>query len=178
MAFQDSSNYVAGASITWQSSGGTNLITCTSLAAGSARQGAKGGTLLIAPPNGATTSLPDFLQIDLTVQMTSAPAAGGEVGVYLGFSDSITAGTGNPGGLGGTDAALSNVDVLPQLVFAGSVILSNSIGTGVQYQRLAKVPPQGQYPIPVIYNNGSVALDATALHTVLTITPYWRERLT
>lgn len=178
MAFADDTAYVAGTPIVWKSSGGDKAITCTSLAAGASRQGAKSGTLVVAPPGGSTAVLPDFLVFILQLQFTSAPTAGGEVQLLLGFSDSATAGTDNPGGLTGTDAAGPNADVFPQLVFAGSLIASNNLGTGVQLQYLSPVPPLDAYVSPVIFNNASQAFDATAGHTILTMIPYYRERQT
>ncbi len=178
MAFQSDAAYVAGTPLTWKSSGGTYVITCTSLAAGASRQGVKSATLIIAPPGGATAVLPDYLQFILQVQMVSAPTAGKEVDLYLGFSDSATAGTDNPGGLTGTDAAGPNADVFGQLVFAGAVVLSNNLSTGVQLAYMAKTPPLDAYVCPVIVNNADVNFDATALHTILTMVPYWREQQT
>lgn len=178
MAWQDDTAFVAGTPLTWKSSGGTYAITCTSLAAAASRQGVKSATLVIAPPSGATATLPDFLQFILQVQYTSAPAAGGEAQLLLGFSDSATAGTDNPGGLTGTDAAGPNADVFSQLIFAGAIVLSNNLGTGVQLAYMTPIVPLDAYVSPVIFNNGSVAFDATAGHTLLTMVPYWRQRST
>lgn len=176
----DTLSYAAGSSSTWTSAGGSGFgatITCTSLAAGSSRQGVKSSTMILAPPNGGTNAvLPDFLRVLLQCQHTTAPTAGGEDQVLLGFSSSATAGTANPAGLTGTDAAGPNTDTFPQLVFAGSVVVSNNLGTGVQFAYLSDVPPKDQYVCPVIYNNASTAFDATAGHTTLTIVPYWRQR--
>lgn len=177
MAIQDDFSIIYGSAITWKSSGGTYAITCTSLAAAAIRQGVKSATLIAAPPGLSTAVLPDWLEIEFYVQMTSAPAAGGEVNLFLGFSDSATAGTDNPAGLSGTDATGPNVDTLGQLEFAGAIVLSNNLGTGVQLARFT-VRPLDQYVIPVVYNNGSVALDATALHTLIQVTPAYRVRST
>ena len=176
----DTVAYAAGPAGVWNSAGGSGFggtITCTSLAAGSSRQGVKSTTLILAPPNGGTNAvLPDFLQVILQCQFTSSPTAGGLVSVLLGFSDSATAGTDNPAGLSGTDAAGPNSDTFPQLVQAGALVASNTLGTAVQLQYLARVPPLNQYFSPVIYNNASPAFDATASHTILTVVPYWRQR--
>ena len=177
MAFQDSNGYVAGTARTWKSSGGTYAITCTSLAAGSSRQGVKSATLVEAPPSGSTAIMPDYLMFVLEFQHTSAPTAGGEVSLYLGFSSSATAGTSNPALLTGTDAAGPNADTFGQLVFAGSVIVSNNLGTGVQRGYLFAVPLDA-YVSPVIYNNATTAFDSTAGHTILTMTPFFRQRST
>jgi hypothetical protein len=176
----DTLGNVAGTVATWTSAGGSGFggtITCTSLASGSLRQGTKSTTLVIVPPNGATNAVPpDYIEWYLQVQFTSAPTANGEVGLYLGFSDSSTAGTNNPAGLSGTDAAGPNTDTLPSLVFAGSLVASNNLGTAVQLAYLSPVPPLNAYVCPVIYNNTSVALDATAAHTIISAAPYWRQR--
>ena len=160
---------VDGTSQTWQSSGGTNVITCTSLAAGSGQQGAKSGTF-----NDATLGNPIEYRIKLLMQFTSAPTDGKEVEVWIGQSSSATAGTDNPGGLTGSDGSYT-VSRRFQLDFPGSLIASNSIGTGVQQQSELILPRKGLYLIPMIFNNADVAFDGTALHTVLTITPvFWK----
>jgi hypothetical protein len=176
-AIQDDASILYGSAITWKSSGGTYAITCTSLASAALRQGVKSATLIAAPAGLSTAILPDILEILFYCQMTSAPAAGGEVGLYLGFSDSATAGTDNPAGLTGTDAAGPNVDTLGQLVFAGAIVLSANLGTAQQLARFT-VRPLDQYVCPVVYNNGSVAFDATALHTLIQMTPGYRVRST
>ena len=177
---------VAGTAGTWTSAGGSGFggaITCTSLGSGSLRQGVKSSITIAVPPNGAASSIPpSYFAVALTVQFTSAPVAGGEVAVYLGFSSNPSAGSNNPGGLSGTDAAGPNVDVLPQLVFCGSLIASNNLGTGVQLSIVGDVanpdPFGSPYICPVIYNNTSVAFNSTAADTILSITPYWRQSST
>ena len=178
----DTMSYAAGTAGVWNSAGGSGFggtITCTNLAAAASRQGTKSTTLVLTPPNGGTNAvLPDFLQVILQCQHTSAPAAGGEDTVYLGFSVSGTAGTSNPGGLSGTDAAGPNADTFPQLTFAGSLVVSNNLGTGVQLAYLNRVPPPDNFFSPVIANGASTNFDATATHTILTIVPYYRQRAT
>lgn len=160
---------VDGTAQTWQSSGGTNVITCTSLAAGSAEQGAKSATF-----NDGTLGNPIEYRVKLVMQFTAAPTDGKEVEVWLGQSSSATAGTDNPGGMTGTDTSYT-VSRRFQLQYAGSLIGSNSIGTGVQQQSEFVVPRLELYLCPLIFNNADQAFDATALHTVLTITPvFWK----
>ncbi len=174
----DTPAYSAGSSVTWASSGGTNVITCTSLAAGVARVGAKGATLVVAPPNGGTNAvLPDYLMFTLQCQLAS-PAAGAEVQLWLSFSNSATAATNNAGTSTGADSNLANLDLLPQMLFAGSLICSSSVTTGIQFAYIGPVAPLDAYFSPVIYNATAVAFDATALHTTLTMIPYWRQRAT
>jgi len=178
MSIQDDFSLIKGTDIVWKSSGGDKAITCTSLAAGSSRLGDKSATLLVAPPGLSTTVLPDYLEFKLLCQFTSAPTAGGEVGLYLAWSDSATAGTNNPAGTAGADAAGPNTDTFGQLAFVGSLIASNNLGTAVQGPVSLWAVPKDYYFSPLIYNNASVAFDATALHTVLTCTPWYRVRST
>lgn len=175
----DTTAYDVGTVSTWKTpSGGTYAMTVDSLASGSIRQGIKSSTLIQTPPNGGTNAvIPDFLLFYMTVTMASAPTAGGEFGLYLGFSDSSAAGTDNPAGLSGTDAAGPNVDTLPQLVFAGSVIASANISGNVQFSYLSPVPPLNAYVSPVVYNNMSVAASSSASFT-LSMAPYYRQRAT
>ena len=179
MAFQDTAGYVAGTAITWTGSGGTFAINTASLAAGSAVQGAKSATLVQVPPGGSTAVLPDFLQFKLSAKPTSTPVAKDEISLCLGFSDSATAGTDNPGGLTGTSTTGPNADVLPQLVLAGALVLSNTLGAVIQTAYLAKVPPLDICVCPVVYNGqATIAMSATANDTTVTMTPYYRERQT
>lgn len=176
---------VAGTAFVWNSAGGSGgggHITCTSLAAGTGssttglRQGDKSTTFIVAPPNGTAAVLPAFLQVWLSATMVSAPAAGGEINVRAGFSDSGTAATDNPAGLTGADGTGPNYDTLPQLADCGSVIASANITGNVMQQYLSRVPPLDAFLSPVIYNNMSVAFDATAAHTTLKFIPYWWQR--
>jgi hypothetical protein len=173
----DGSILVAGTPSTWKSSGGTYAITAGGLNSLNARQGVKSASLLVAPTGLQTASMPEVLRFIIQTQMASAPTAGHEISLWLGFSDSATAGTDNPGGLSGTDASVSNTDVIGQLVYAGSVILSNSLGTGVQLAYCSPVVPLDQYVCPVLFNQSSVSLSATSSQTFFTMIPYYRTRV-
>lgn len=188
----DSSSLEPGTPQTWNSGGGTVgptwLITCTTLAVATGttattgiRTGAKMTTGLLGQPANSPFTLtnnvmPELLTVDFKCQMVSSAAAGGEVDVYFAFSDSATPATDNPGGVGGVDAAGPAYDQLPQLVLVGGLILSAAVGTGVQQVWGMPVVPLDQYFSPVVVNNGSVTLDATALHTNLVVTPWYRVR--
>ena len=180
----DTLSWQGGSVWTWSDSAGSptyNMTLDAGLASGALRQGVKSTTTVVAPPNGGTNSVPpDFFAVQMTVTFTSAPAAGGEVQVYLGFSPSGTAGTSNPGGLSGTDAAGTNTDALPQMTFCGSLIASNNIGTTAQYQAPFAVvnndPTHSPYICAQVYNNASVAFKNTANTSTLSLIPYWRQR--
>lgn len=106
--------------------------------------------------------------------MQSAPTAGNQMNIYLGFSKNSTAGNENPGGLTGADASVGNADQLPQLVFAGSIILSNALGTGVQRQRMIVVP-KAEYVIVVFQNSSGQTTSNVDGETSVTIRPWYRR---
>ena len=173
--------YVGGSAWTWSDSAGTPTfnLTLNALGSGSLRQGVKSTTTIVAPPNATNAVPPDFFSVQITATFTSAPAAGGVVGAYFGFSPSATAGTSNPGGLTGTDAAGTNTDQLPQLAFGGGLVASNNLSTAAQYQTPYALvnadPANSPYVSPEIYNNASVALKSSSNVSTLTVVPYWRQ---
>jgi hypothetical protein len=161
---------VAGTAKTWQSSGGTYAITLTSLASSSTagREGAKGDFY------DATYGLPEFVVWTFETKMTSAPTDGNAVELWVGESTSATAGTGNPGGLTGADAAVTNADQRRrQCTIVGSLSLSNNIGTGVQRAHFVQYPMH-RYQVPLVFNNSGTNLSSTAGDHVITATPYYR----
>lgn len=160
---------VAGTPITWSDSGAINTMTLAALANAAARQGPKSATLV-----DVTKGLPAVLEVLLTITFTSAPTDLNTVDCYLSFSDSATAGTNNPGNLSGTDAAgVTASSELAQMVFAGSLVASNTIGTSAQFQRFLVVP-QDAYVSPNLVNNGGVAFGASATCKI-TITPFYQQ---
>jgi len=83
--------------------------------------------------------------------------------LYWAPSPSATAGTDNPGGLSGTDATFNTTpdEYKQQLVYVGSIILSNNAATAVQKQVLELYPPC-RYGMPVVVNKSGKTLGATA----------------
>lgn len=160
---------IIGTPLTWTSSGGDKVLNAASVTTGNGRAGDKSATLV-----DGTKGLPALLEVYVQTQVQAAPTAGLTIDVYLAFSDSATAGTNNPGSLSGADAALSNVDVLPQLVFVGSLVLSNSLGTAAQEQRFL-VAPQDQYVIPVLVNNSGQTINATGTNSKVVVTPMYQQ---
>jgi len=181
----DTLAYVGGTVWTWSDSGGTPTFNCTlqNLASGSARQGVKSTTTIVAPPNGGTNAVPpDFFSVQLTATFGTTPTTGGEVQVYLSFSPSGTAGTSNPGQASGTDAAYSASNTYPQMTFAGSLLASADGTTSAQIQTPFAVvntdPTNSPYVSPVILNTAGTgqSLKNTANTSTLTVVPYWRQR--
>jgi hypothetical protein len=161
---------ILGTPYVWTSSGGDKVITGTSLANGSARQGDKSATLV-----DGTKGLPALLEFVVETKVQVAPTDGNTIDFYVGFSSSGTAGTDNPGGLGGADATLASPSsVVPQLVFVGSVVMSNAVGTGVQRQRFL-VAPMDAYVIPALVNSSGQTMSATGTDTKITMTPLYQQ---
>jgi hypothetical protein len=161
---------VAGTAKTWQASGGDYALTLTSLASSSTagREGAKGDLY-----DATNARLPALVVLTFETKMTSAPTDATVLELWIGESASATAGTGNPGGLTGADAAITNLDQRKrQLNFAGSLSLSNNIGTGVQRAHFAYYPAH-RYLVPAAFNNSGTALSGTAGDHILTMTPYY-----
>ena len=164
------SDLVAGTAITWTSSGGDKALTLTSLANDAAREGDKSATWV-----DGTKGLPELIEVRFESQVGSAATNGKEIELYVGESDSATAGTANPGNLTGADAALSNPDELKnQLMFVGSLVLSNARGTNVQKQRL-RFKPVCAYSVPVVVNKSGQTLGSTGTNHVVVMTPYYRR---
>jgi hypothetical protein len=164
------SDLVAGTAVSWKASAGDHVLTLTSLVDQAVREGDKSATLV-----DGTKGLPELLEFRLESAVGAAATAGKEVSLYVGESDSATAGTDNPGNLTGADAGVtSGTELLPQLNFVGSLVLSNARGTNVQKQRLLYAPTCA-YLIPVLFNNSGQTLSATAGNHQLVMTPYYRR---
>lgn len=147
-----------GTALTWKSTGGTYALTLTSLANGAARQGAKGDLAAGATP--ATWARRWGVVFKSAV--AAAAADGGEIELWWGPSPTLTAGTDNPANMTGADAAMASPDsVKYQAQRVGSLILSNSLGTGIQTQVLTFVP-LFQWGSPLVVNKSGQTLSATA----------------
>ena len=117
-------------------------------------------------------------EMEAYIEWHSAPAAGGTVDFYLGFSDNATAGSNNPGGLNGTDAAFqgygadlaSGTEALPLLQYIGSLVATAD--ATVQHCSVGNFTPKDRYCCLVVVNNSSVNLANTdAIETCVAITP-------
>lgn len=163
MALPDFLKAEVGTAKTWKSSGGDYALTCTSVTNGNGRQGAKGDL-------GASRAR--VWEVLFTSSVGSAATAGNEIELWWGASTSATAGTDNPGGLSGTDATFNTApdEYKQQLIFIGSLALSNNAGTGVQKQRFVFSPPC-RYGMPVVVNKSGQTLGSTAGDHTVTLTP-------
>lgn len=147
------------------------VLTFTSVADGSARQGDKSPTLV-----DGTNGMPELLAIEPETKVQSAPTDLKEIELYFGWSDDATAGNNNPAGLGGSDAALSTPDSAKLLLsYIMSIVCSNAIGTGIQRQSPIFIRPVNICFIPVLVNHSGQTISATGTDTVLSVTPWYRK---
>ncbi len=163
------SDLTPGSAITWTNTGGSFAMNMKALTNTSMREGGKSATLI-----DGTKGMPELLEIGFETKVQSAATDGLELRLFLGFSTSATAGTDNPGGLTGADAAVSDSDQLPLLVFVGSIVMSSSLGTGVQRQRLLAVPLT-EYIVPVVQNATGQTTTNIDGETFISIRPWYRR---
>lgn len=163
------SDLTPGTPITWTNTGGTKVMNMKNRADAYMREGDKSATLI-----DSTKGFPELLEITAETRVTSTPTDGRTADIYLGFSSSASVGVDNPGGLTGVDAAVADVDVLPQLVFVGSIIMAGSLTTGVQRQVMQAVPKK-EYVIPVFVNNSGQTTSNVDGETIITIRPWYRR---
>jgi hypothetical protein len=109
--------------------------------------------------------------VDACLEFETAPADGGVVEFYWAPSPSGTAGTGNPGGTTGTDAAFTDTaGNLGQMIPIGILTVRNDV---IAIGHVGILVPTFQYGNLVIVNKASTALRSTATamdetHIVLT----------
>jgi hypothetical protein len=164
------SDLTPGTPLTWMNVGGDFAMNLKALATAGIREGGKSATLI-----DGTKGMPEALEVIAQTKLQAAPSAGNECPIFLAFSKNATAGSENPGGLTGVDAAVANADRLPQLdVFCGAIILSNDIGTGVQLKRFWVVP-LAEYLIPVFQNSSGQTTSNVDGETSITIRPWYRR---
>ena len=121
-------------------------------ASGGARQSAKTADL------GSTR--PMRYRVDACIEFETAPTDGGTVDLYWGGSPSATAGTGNPAGCTGSDAAFTDTSGnLAQMTYIGSLSCRNNV---VNIGFVGWLIPEHQYGILVVVNNADQALRSTA----------------
>lgn len=146
----------------------TDQIDLTSLADAAARQGAKADL-------GATPA--QVYALEARFEIDIAPASGALIEVYLAWSRSATAGSLNPGGVSGSDAAYTGTagdslaDSVNQLEGPFVFYCTADAATTVQLQHLGLVSPKAQYVSPVVKNESGQAFEGDAVEMYLALTP-------
>jgi hypothetical protein len=132
-------------------------------ASGGARESAKVG---LGDPRAS------MYRVDACIEFEAAPSDGGFVEFYWAESPSGTAGTGNPGGVSGSDAAYTVTQGgVGQLKYIGAMpVRANVINIGYA----GRIMPEHQYGSIVVVNNTDQAFRSTATamdETHITLTP-------
>lgn len=164
MALPDYVKAELGSIIKWMGSGGTYVLTLTSLANGSARMGVKGDL-------GATWDQEYLAR--LVLEFATAPAAGVSCEAYLAYSDDNTIW---PAGVTGSDGAWpadGNEDEWAKQLSlpVAYLIATNDATTTVQVGPWHSVRPLSRYVTPVVDNNSGVAFHSTVANLRFEMVP-------
>lgn len=145
----------------------TVQIDLTSIAATAARQGVKVDL-------GATRAA--RYDVTLRVELDVAPTSGKVVSLWWAPSESGTAGTANPGGVSGADAAYTGTagdslaDSIKQLQLVGVLVATSDAATVVN-QEAFRFFPLCRYGSPVVYNETDQAFEGDAVEMSIIFTP-------
>lgn len=146
----------------------TDQIDLTSVGAAAARQSDK----LDFGANRA-----QLWSMDSAIEFAVAPTSGNTVDHYICFSSSATAGTQNPGGTSGSDAAYTGTagdslaDSIKQCNYIGSLVGTSDATTVVQFQEIGVFRAPQRYGNLVIVNSADQALVADAVEQGVRIIP-------
>lgn len=146
---------------------GTVQITLVSLASTAARQGVKVDL-------GATRAA--RYDVTLRVEFDVAPTSQNQVSLWWAPSPSAVAGTANPGGVSGTDAAYTGTagdslaDSILQLQYVGALICTSDAAAVVNQQSFT-VFPQCRYGSPVVYNEADQAFEGDDIEMSIIFMP-------
>lgn len=147
-------------------------LDLTSLADGSARQSAKVDLGAIRAP---------AYHVRCAFEMAATPTAGDIIELYWAPSGSGTAGTANPGGVSGADAAYSGyssnlADSVKQLIYIGAFVCTVQVTTTVQIAEVQGmlVPPE-RYGSLVVKNESGAAFHSDAVESHVVFDPVFLE---
>lgn len=140
-------------------------IDLTGLTDTSGRQSAKTGDL--GDPRAS------LYRVDACIEWESAPTDNaGTVDFYWAGSPSATAGTGNAGGVSGSDASFTHTaGIRSQLKYIGSLTIRNNV---INIGFVGFLQPEHRYGSLIVINNSGGALRSTATamdETHITLTP-------
>lgn len=161
--FADATDWPVGGTDSWGDD--DDQLDMTGITAGQARQSDK----FTLP-----TNLELSYEVWLMLEFATAPVSGETVDVYYGLSQDSTAGTGNPGGLSGTDGDYTGTsgdsldDSLKQLNYIGSMICTADATTANQQQLIGTISaPAGLHMMVVVDNNTSDSIHTDAVECAL-----------
>ncbi len=156
---------IGAADITWLSSGGSALLTLTSLGAGAGRQGARYDFGAI------TTAREHLFDWVFFMKFATAPVVDEVVDIY--WKGYHQAGVHAMNDDGNSDAAVSAEDKLTNLIYLGSLVVDEASLTP-EFAAFAKGDPiwiPHRYGMPVIWNATADAFSSTAADHGFILTP-------
>lgn len=167
MALPDTGRVQSGTEKTVKNSGGDAAISLSSVANAAARQAVK-------LDFGATRARRYLLIFE--GEFAATPTALNPVELYMGWSNSGTAGTDNPAGLSGTDAAYtgqsSNLDVsVKQLAYLGDATVSALATATVQRIIVGYIEAPMRYGCLVVYNKSGAAFHSSNTNNAIRFVP-------
>jgi hypothetical protein len=147
----------------------TNVqLSLASLATGTARQSAKFDF--------GTTRAPSYASKG-AIEFATGVVAGEKVSLYLAFSASATAGTGNAGGVSGADSAYAGTaastveESVQQLTYIGTFTATDDITTTVQIAEIASFTTKERYASLVVVNNTTPAFHSDDVEMNIVFNP-------
>jgi hypothetical protein len=145
----------------------TSQLDLTSVADGAARQSDKVDL-------GANHA--ELYEVHAAIEIAATPTAGDVIEFWWAPSFSATAGTANPGGIGGADAAYtgysSNMSAaIKQLQFIGDFVCTAQATGTVQQARVGAFRPKFRYGTLVVRNESGAALHSDAVEMSVLLSP-------
>jgi hypothetical protein len=103
-----------------------------------------------------------------TFEFDVAPTAGRKIMLYMSYSESATAGTGNDAGASGADAAYTGyssnaAEAIRQAHHIGTFICTPQIATTPQRQAVGAFVPRARYGSLIVHNDTDQALEGDAV---------------
>lgn len=163
------SNNVYGSlatALSWKSSGGSAVLTCTSVANAAGRLGAR--LDLGAAPRPMTYKWYAEFQCQAT------PTVGNLIRLYLAEWDDESGPSDPDGDVGASDAGFATENDLRNLNQIGSVIV-DAASANVVFSRSGLIQITKRYVSPVVWNASGAALTATASHHYIMLTPVFDQ---
>ncbi len=144
----------------------TAQIDLTSLANGKARQGAK---VDLGVNRANRYAVRVAYEADVAPVATST-----SVSLYWSASNKTGAGDSNSGGTSGADAAYKDgeeLEFLGQLMFLGTIPMTNDAAPTVQKMEVAMFTPPMRYGMPVLLNQSGQAAEGDAIEMYIALVP-------
>jgi len=109
-------------------------------------------------------------------EMAATPTAGELIELYWAPSQSATAGTGNPGGVSGSDAAYAGyssnlAESVLQLIYIGSFVCTVQVATTVQIGEVGVFSPTERYGSLIVKNESGAAFHSDAVESHVVFDP-------